>query len=135
MVRSQRTAIERTERHKNVVSGGSEEKEEEKRKGGSGGSQPGFCQNACIVEETDERRLMFVFSFSSGDSGEMHLGTVRMMQIAGDRGHCLIRQLKDTSAEEIRTRHQVLLTHTPSSLPYVFTLDCVGLWGWGINDV
>ncbi len=28
---------------------------------GCGGSQPCFCQKVCIVEETEERRLVFVF--------------------------------------------------------------------------
>jgi len=30
------------------------------------------------------------------------LGTVTIMKTVGGRGHCLIRQLKDTSAEEIK---------------------------------
>lgn len=98
MVKSQRIAIVRTEENENNLSGGS------KKRRGSGGSQPCFCWNACIIEETEGRRLVFSV-FSSGECGEMHLGTWGMREIEGGISHCLIRQLKDTSAEEMRICH------------------------------
>lgn len=73
----------------------------------AGGSQPSFCQNACIVEETEERRLVFSV-FSSGEHGKVHLGTVGMRQIEAGKGHCLLRQLKDKSAK--RNENMSLIT-------------------------
>lgn len=43
---------------------------------------------------------MFVV-FSSGEYGEVHLGPVGTRQIVGGKSDCLIRQLKDTSAEDM----------------------------------
>lgn len=57
---------------------------------------------------------------------EIHLGTIGLRQMAGGKSHCTIRQLKDTSAEDmsIPLITELLLF----SLPWTITVDCLGFW-------
>lgn len=63
-----------------------------------------FRWNACNFEETEEKRLVFSEFFPQGNVGECIWGMIRVGVGVG-ACHCLIRQLKDTSAEEIRIDH------------------------------